>query len=138
MGNAISEAIISRLQAFRTLPVVSSRSSFAHSDSQLNLKDVAASLGVRYLVAGSVAKPGAKVRIAVELVDISDEQLMGSENFQREQEDIFELQDEISLEIAARIEPEIARSERKKPSPSRPTRCLHGNCCAGPSITSSA
>ncbi len=117
LGNAISEDIISRLQAFRTLPVISSRSSFAYSDKEQDLKQISARLGVKYVVAGRVSKRGAKIRIAVELINTIDEQLMWSETLQREEEDIFNLQDDISLEIASRIEPEIGRSERKKTIP---------------------
>jgi len=117
LGDALAEDIISRLQAFRTLPVISSRSSFSYRDRSNDISAIAESLRVGYLVIGNVRKYGNRIRIGIELVDTSDGHLVWSEKFTREVDNIFDLQDEISLEIAGKIEPEIGQSERQKSLP---------------------
>src|SRR6185436_14044309 len=67
-----------------------------------------------YLVTGSMRKAGTRFRISVQVADAETEQSVWSERFDRDKVDIFDLQDEISELVAARIESELGLSEQKK------------------------
>src|SRR6185436_2117183 len=67
-----------------------------------------------YLVTGSMRKAGTRFRISVQVADAETEQSVWSERFDRDKVDIFDLQDEISELVAARIEAELGLSEQKK------------------------
>ncbi len=120
LGESIAEDLIRSLQAFKTLPVIARHSSFAFDRDRPDLKRIARELGVGYIVSGSVRTTGDRVRVAVELIDGVDQHLVWSENFERQVVDIFDLEDQISVELASRIEPEITRAERLRVLPSHP------------------
>ena len=119
LADGITEDIISRLQRFRTFPIIPRHSVFAYKGKEYDLPKIAARLDVAYLVVGQLRKHGKRIRIAIELVETSDFHSIWSEQFDRDIVDIFDLQDEISLIVAAMLEPEITRSEREKALPAR-------------------
>jgi adenylate cyclase len=114
LGEAIAEDLIRRLQAFRTLPVIARHSSFAYRGRSFDLKRIARELRVGYLVTGNVRKLGNRIRIAVELTETLGQRLIWSVSLTRDAENLFDLQDEISIEIASRIEPEVGKAERQR------------------------
>lgn len=69
-------------------------------------------LGVRYVLEGSVRKAGDRVRMTAQLIEAETGNHIWAEGYDRELKDIFELQDEITLTIAAAVEPELASFER--------------------------
>ena len=119
--DGITEDIITNLSLWRTFPVISRNSSFTFKGKSMNLKDAAKELGSRYIVEGSVRKGGQRVRITAQLIDAEQDHHLWSEKWDKNLEDIFDIQDEVSASIAAQINPtledyERERIERVKPS----------------------
>ena len=119
-ADGITEDIITNLSLWRTFPVISRNSSFTFRGQSHNLKQVANELGVRYIVEGSVRKGGNRVRITAQLIDAEEDHHLWSERWDRTLEDIFEVQDEVSEAIAARVAPAIAGEEQSRIKRNRP------------------
>ena len=118
--DGITEDIITNLSLWRNFPVISRNSSFTYKDKSVNLKDVARELGVRYIVEGSVRKGGQRVRITAQLIDAEQDHHLWSQKWDRNLEDIFEVQDEVSTSIAAQVNPTLQNYERDRIERTRP------------------
>jgi len=110
-ADGLADELIARLSLWRSFPVISRSSSFAFRGKTSDPKLIAADLGVRYLVQGSVRKAGARVRIAAQLVEATTGQQVWAKTFDRELSDVFAVQDEISEAIAASIVSDLHRVE---------------------------
>ncbi len=110
-ADGLADELITRLSLWRSFPVVSRNSSFGFRGKTSDPKRIAADLGVRYLVQGSVRKAGARVRIAAQLVEAATGQQVWARTFDREISDVFAVQDEISEAIAASIVSDLHRVE---------------------------
>lgn len=110
-ADGITDEITLALARHRWLRVVSRHSSFLFKDSTADAREIARTLGVRYLLEGSVRRAGPRVRIGVQLVQGSDGTQLWSERYERRLEDVFQLQDEIAQSIAGTLEPELAQAE---------------------------
>jgi adenylate cyclase len=122
-ADGISEDIITELSKFRTLFVIARNSSFAFKGHSVDAKEVSAKLGVRYIVEGSVRRAGRRVRITAQLIDAVEDTHIWAERYDRDLEDIFAVQDEVTRNIVLAIEPELASSERQR-ARRRPTESL--------------
>ena len=111
-ADGISEDLITELSKFRTLFVIARNSSFAFKGQSVEVKEVSAKLGVRYVVEGSVRRAGARVRITAQLIDAVEDNHIWAERYDRDLEDIFAVQDEVTRAIVAAVEPQLASSER--------------------------
>jgi len=119
--DGITEDIITNLSLWRNFPVISRNSSFTFKDKSVNLKEVSEELRARYIVEGSVRKGGNRVRITAQLIDAHADHHLWSKKWDRNIDDIFEVQDEVSTSIAAQVNPtlgsyETERIERSKPN----------------------
>ena len=113
-ADGISEDIITELSKFRTFFVIARNSSFAFKNEQLSVRDVGIKLGVRYVVEGSVRRAGNRVRITAQLIDAVDDKHIWAERYDRDLEDIFAVQDEVTQAIVTAIEPQLATTERQR------------------------
>jgi TolB-like protein len=111
-SDGITEDIITELSRFRSLFVIARNSSFTYKGQAVNVQEIGRDLGVRYLVEGSVRRAGKHLRISVQLIETEVSRHLWAEHYDRELEDIFSLQDEITRAIAATIEPELGVVER--------------------------
>ncbi|WP_343797412.1 helix-turn-helix domain-containing protein [Gaetbulibacter jejuensis] len=102
-SDGITEEIINALSNIKALKVIARTSSFAFKGKQVDVRDVGKELNVSTILEGSVRKANNRVRISAQLIDTSDGTHYWSKNFDRELDDIFKLQDEISLLIADKI-----------------------------------
>ena len=116
--SGISEDINDRLQRFRSFPVISN-STTINIDPEIDFITIADHLGVDYLVSGSIRKLGPQYRIRVELSKTPHFDTIWSVIEDVESFDDFALQDEFSLKIAAQLEPELERVERRLSLPIR-------------------
>ncbi len=123
-ADGMAEDLITELSRFRWFFVIARNSSFAYKGQALDVIQLARALGIQYVVEGSVRRAGDRVRIAVQLIDGTSGNHIWAERYDREVEDIFELQAEIAQTIAARIEPEMAAAERQRSMRKSP-RSLH-------------
>jgi TolB-like protein/Flp pilus assembly protein TadD len=119
-ADGVVEDIITGLSRIKWLFVIARNSSFTYEGRAVNVKQVGRSLGVRYVLEGSVRKSGERVRIGAQLVEAETSVHLWAERYDRRLEDIFDLQDEITLSVVGAIEPslrdaEIERVKRKRP-----------------------
>jgi TolB-like protein/Tfp pilus assembly protein PilF len=113
-ADGVTEDITTALSRNRWLTVVARNPAFAFRASKDSIRIIGEKLNAAYLVTGSVRKADTRFRITVQVVDSETEQSVWSERFDRDAVDIFELQDEISEMVAARIEAELGLSEQRK------------------------
>jgi TolB-like protein/AraC-like DNA-binding protein len=102
-SDGITEEIINALTGIEGLKVIARTSSFAFKGKNIDIRTIGSQLGITTVLEGSVRKVKNRVRITAQLVRTDDGSHLWSKNFDRELEDIFALQDEISLLIADRI-----------------------------------
>jgi TolB-like protein/class 3 adenylate cyclase len=114
LADGIAEDITTVLAKNRWLTVIARNPAFAFRGSKESLRSIGQKLGADYIVTGSVRKAGSRFRINVQVVDAASEQSVWSERFDRDTTDIFELQDDISHNVASRIEAEMGLAEQKK------------------------
>lgn len=113
-ADGIAEDITTELAKNRWLTVIARNPAFAFRSSKESINAIGKKLGADYLVTGSMRKADTRFRISVQVADAETEQSVWSERFDRDKVDIFDLQDEISELVAARIESELGLSEQKK------------------------
>lgn len=109
----LTEDIIRLLARNRWLEVLSRHSAAAFKGRDVPAQEIGAALGVRYLVQGSVSKRGERVRIAADLVCAETGQQLWSETYDLGLADLLQVQEAMAQQIAATIEPELARIERE-------------------------
>jgi TolB-like protein/class 3 adenylate cyclase/Flp pilus assembly protein TadD len=113
-ADGISEDITTMLSKNRWLTVVARNPAFSFRNSTDSIKIIGTKLGANYIVTGSVRKAGTRARISVQIVDAESEHSIWSERFDRDMVDIFDLQDDITETVSARIEAELGLTEQKK------------------------
>jgi serine/threonine protein kinase len=120
IADGITEEIINTLAQLKGLQVAARTSSFAFKGKTPDLADVAAKLHVAHVVTGSVRKAGPRLRITVQLVNTSDGFPIWSERYDRQTDDIFQIQDEIATAIAQKLRVALTGSS-DEPLVKRPT-----------------
>ncbi len=113
-ADGVSEELLDVLGKVPGLRVVGRTSSFSFKGKNAPAAEIAQRLGVAYLVDGSVARDGTKVRIAARLINASDGFQLWSDKFTRELTDIFKLQDEIAGLIAKNLSLKLGTSAPAK------------------------
>jgi len=113
-SDGITEDIITALSKFRWFFVIARNSSFTYKGKEIEVKQVAEDLGVRYVLEGSVRKAGKKVRITAQLIDAPTGYHIWAERYDRDLEDIFAVQDEITHNIVRSVGPEFLSAEMKR------------------------
>jgi TolB-like protein/class 3 adenylate cyclase/tetratricopeptide (TPR) repeat protein len=117
-ADGIVEDIITALSRFKSLFVIARNSSFTFKGKAADIKKVGQELGVRYVLEGSIRKAGGRVRITGQLIDAASGAHLWADKFDGSLEDVFDLQDRITMSVVAAIAPkldqaEIERSKRK-------------------------
>jgi adenylate cyclase len=120
-SDGISEDIIAELARYSDFLVIARNSSFVYKGHSLDLKRVASELGVRFVLEGSVRKAGNRVRVVAQLIDAISGGHIWAERFDRELDDIFAVQDEITGQIVSALGQSIQNfqlqeSRRKEPA----------------------
>jgi adenylate cyclase len=118
-SDGITEDIITELSRFRQIQVLARNSSFQYRGTNLDMVRVGRELGVHYLVEGSVRRIGMRVRITAQLIDARSGHHLWAEKFDRDQSDIFAVQDEVVRTIVAtlvgRLQAAGAEVAKRKP-----------------------
>ncbi|MDR7269381.1 TolB-like protein/DNA-binding winged helix-turn-helix (wHTH) protein [Pelomonas saccharophila] len=121
-GEGVTEEIIATLSLNRALFVIAHSSTLRYRGNELNPADVAAELGVRYLVTGRVRRAGSQVRIHVSLIHAADQRVIWQQPFDGVVEDLFTFQTEIAAKVAAAAAPQVQDEEvaqaRQRPTDS--------------------
>jgi adenylate cyclase len=118
--DGIVEDIITGLSRIKWLYVVARNSSFVYKGRAVDVKQAGRELGVRYVLEGSLRKSGNRVRVTAQLIEAVTGTHVWAERYDRALDDIFEVQDEITINVVGAIEPslrqaEIERAKRKRP-----------------------
>jgi adenylate cyclase len=110
--DGMTEEIITALTKVRDLFVISRQSTFFYKGKPVKAKQVSEDLGVRYVLEGSLRRAGDRVRVTVQLVDAVKGNHLWAERYDRELQDIFALQDEITMKILTAIQVELTLGEQ--------------------------
>jgi adenylate cyclase len=113
-ADGMVEDIITELSRIRWLFVIARNSTFTYKGQAVDVKRVARELGVRYVLEGSVRKGGNRVRITAQLIDAISGAHIWAERYDRDLNDIFAVQDEITASVAGVIEPALAEAEQQR------------------------
>jgi TolB-like protein len=118
-ADGLTEDIITGLSRQRWFFVIARNSTFTYKGQSVDVRDVAAELGVRYVLEGSVRRAANRVRVTGQLIDAANGNHLWAEKYDRELADIFELQDDITTRVIGSVGPQILVAEaarvRKKP-----------------------
>jgi adenylate cyclase len=120
LADGIVEAITGALSRIRSFLVIARNSAFAYKGRAANVRDIGNELGVAYVLEGSVQKAGNRVRIIVQLIETEGGAHVWTGRHDGTIDDIFDLQDRITEQVAGELQPsirvaEIERSRRKRP-----------------------
>jgi adenylate cyclase len=119
-ADGMVEDIITGLSRIKWLFVIARNSSFAYKGKAVDVKQAGRELGVRYVLEGSVRKAANRVRVTGQVVEAETGRHVWAERYDRTLDDIFALQDELTMSVVAAIEPslrqaEVERVKRKRP-----------------------
>ncbi len=113
-SDGITEDIITALSKHRWLAVIARNTSFGYKGQPVDIRRLADELGANYVVEGSVRRVGNRIRVTAQLIDTESGNHLWAERFDRQLEDIFDVQDEITEKITGRVEPEVGAAERER------------------------
>jgi adenylate cyclase len=121
-GDGMTEEIIGNLSMNRSLFLVARSSTLKYRGHSASAADIAAELGVRYLIEGSVQRHDKRLRINAGLIDAGHNRELWAEHYDGEYADLFSFQDQIAVSIAAAIDPRLQEAEiarvRERPTDS--------------------
>src|SRR5271166_3951000 len=112
-ADGISEDIITALSKLPQLFVIARNSSFTFKGRNVHIGEVGKSLGVRYVLEGSVRKSGNRVRVTAQLIDSPTGGHLWAERFDRELTDIFAVQDYVTTQIVSALAISLSAGERR-------------------------
>nr|MBC8450733.1 protein kinase [bacterium] len=112
--DGMAEEIINALAQLEGLHVVARTSSFAFKGKNEDVREMGRQLGVKTLLEGSVRRAGNRLRVMTQLINVADGCHVWSERFDREMEDVFAIQDEISLAVVEALKMRLLGEEKSK------------------------
>ena len=110
-ADGMVEEIITALSRFKSLFVIARNSSFTFKGRAVDVKEVGRTLGVLYVLEGSVRKASGKVRITGQLIDAATGAHIWADRFERDLTDVFTLQDEVTAAVVCAIQPKLLETE---------------------------
>jgi len=113
-ADGITEDVIAHLSKIRSLKVISRTSVMPFRKREQSLREIGAKLGVATLLEGSVRRAGSRVRIVAQLIDAETDRHLWAETYDRDLTDIFTIQTDVALKIAAALEAELSPEERRQ------------------------
>ena len=113
-SDGLTEQIINGLCKVLNLFVIGRNSSFAYKGKLISTKQIAQELGVKYILEGSIQRAGDRVRITAQLLDATTDYHMWSESYDRNLEDLFALQDEITMKIMGAMAIKLTTGEQAR------------------------
>ena len=120
LADGIVETITAELSRIRSFFVIARNTAYTYKGRATNVIDIGRELGVAYVLEGSIQRAGGGVRITVQLVETDSGAHVWAERYDGDIDDIFDLQDRITEQVAGALQPsiriaEIERSRRKRP-----------------------
>lgn len=112
--DGLVEDIITTLSKLARLRVIARNSTFVYKGRSVDVREAARQLGVRYVLEGSVRKSGNRIRITAQLIDATDGAHLWAERYDRAMDDIFAIQDEITLTLATEMQVKLTEGEQAR------------------------
>ncbi|MFQ5770304.1 MAG: adenylate/guanylate cyclase domain-containing protein, partial [bacterium] len=112
--DGIAEEIINTLMQVEGLHVVARTSAFSFKGEKMDIREIGKKLNVEHVLEGSVRKVGTRLRIAAQLINIANGYHLWSKRYDRDMEDVFAIQDEISLAIVDNLKVKLLRKKRQR------------------------
>ena len=113
-SDGITEDIITELSRFPELNVVARNSAFAYKNRSTDIARIASELGVSYVMEGSVQRDGNRLRVTAKLVATDSGRHIWGEKYDRELQDVFALQDELTMHVVGSIAPQVELAELQR------------------------
>jgi len=113
-ADGLTEDVITELSRFRDLLVISRNTSTRYKGKAVEVKKIARELAVHYLLEGSVRKVGNRVRVTVQLIDAETDRHIWADRYDRELEDIFAIQDEVTSSVVATLSRRVEAATRER------------------------
>ena len=113
-SDGMTETLITDLSKLSNLFVIARNSAFTYKGRAVDVRQVSEELGVRYVLEGSIQKAGERVRINVQLVDAFTGDHLWAERYDRPFDDLFALQDEITLKIVTELDVQLIEGEQAR------------------------
>lgn len=114
LADGITENIITALSYIPEIFVIARNSTFTYKGKAVKAQEVAEELGVRYILEGSVQRAGNRVRIQAQLIEADSGRHLWADRYDRELQDLFVLQDEITLKIVLALQVELSVGMQKR------------------------
>jgi TolB-like protein len=127
-SDGISEDIITSLSRMPWFFVIARNSTFTYKGQAHDIKRVARELGVHYVLEGSVRKGGNRVRITAQLIDATTGKHVWAQRYDRDLEDIFAVQDEVTEQIVSAVAPEFLSFEARRAQSKDPAHLDAWDC----------
>ncbi|WP_193748760.1 adenylate/guanylate cyclase domain-containing protein [Leisingera sp. ANG-Vp] len=127
LSDGLSEDIITTLSKIPQLRVIARNSTFTYKGQAVDIRKVGKEQSADYVLEGSTRKAGNRLRITAQLIDAQSGHHVWADRYDRDLDDIFELQDEISLRVATELQVELLEGEmaRLKGSGTRDLRAWY-------------
>ena len=113
-ADGMTEDIITELSRFAELAVIARNSAFVYRGQEVKAQQVGEDLGARYVVEGSVRKAGKRIRVSAQLIDADSGAQIWADKYDRDLDDIFELQDELTQAMVATLPGRIGDAELER------------------------
>jgi adenylate cyclase len=113
-SDGITNDIITDLSRFSNLFVIASNTMFTYKGKPVKVKEVARNLGVRYVLEGSVQRVGDRVRINAQLIDATTSLHLWADRYDRNLDDIFAVQDELTASIVSALQITLTEDEQTR------------------------
>lgn len=110
----LAEELINALTHVKGINVAARTSSFSFKGKEEDIREIGKCLNVESILEGSVRKSGDRVRITAQLISVSDGYHLWADRFDRNMEDIFAVQDEISMAVVGKLKVELQEGEEEK------------------------
>ena len=113
-SDGITEDVITDLAQLPGLFVISRNSTFTYKGQAVKIRDVGQELGVGYVLEGSVRKAGDRVRITAQLIDATTGMHVWAQRYDRDLQDVFAVQADVSQQVVAALEVQMTDGERAR------------------------
>jgi len=112
--DGLAEELINSMSNIQDLRVVARTSAFSFKGKEFDVRDIGKELDVETVLEGSVRKSGDQLRITVQLINVEDGYQLWAERYDRAMDDVFKIQDEITLEILEKLKVRLLGKEKAK------------------------
>jgi adenylate cyclase len=113
-ADGLTEDILATLSKIAGLSVIARDTAFAYKSSDVDYLQIAQEIGAQYLLSGSVRKQGERIRISAQLTDVVNRRQVWAERYDRTLDDIFAVQDEITLILATEMQVELTEGDQAR------------------------